>query len=322
VHDVDAAAFINHPSGFLACSSGNRRFCLPDGTGFIAYREQGRHRIAFGGVHSPVGDSARLLRAFLEEARASSRRALFVQVPAHQVEMFEAEGATVNRLGSTFAVRLAGYSLKGTSKIALRNKIHRAERAGLRTAEIGREVPASALLCAQIRSISEAWLRAKGKQELAFMVGVTSDADDRYRRTFVAIDRRGNAIAFVTYVPAWGERPGYLHDLSRRRPDAPPGVMELINAFSIRRMQEEGVRYLHFGFTPFVMTGNEPASASGILSRLAGWLYRHGSFVYPAQSQASYKRKWGADLVAPEYLAGFPLTLPGALALLRLTRAL
>jgi lysylphosphatidylglycerol synthetase-like protein (DUF2156 family) len=319
---MDAAAFIDHPSGFLACSSANRRFQLPGRDGFIAYREQGRHRIAFGGVHSPVGDGARLLRAFLEDARASSRRVLFVQVPAHQVAMFQAQGATVNRLGSTFAVRLAGYTLKGTSKIALRNKIQRAERAGMRALEIGRDCPASARLGAQIRSISEAWLQAKGKQELAFMVGAASDAHDAQRRTFVAVDRTGKAMAFVTYVPAWGERPGYLHDLSRRRPDAPPGVMELINAFAVRRMQEEGVSYLHFGFTPFVMTGREPASASGVMSRLAGWLYRHGSFVYPSRSQASYKRKWGCDVVAPEYLAGFPLTLTGVLALLRLTRAL
>ena len=319
---MDAAAFINHPSGFLACSSGNRRFCLPDGAGFIAYREQGRHRIAFGGVHSPTEDSARLLREFLDDARASSRHVMFVQVPAHQVPMFEAQGATVNRLGSTFAVRLTGYTLKGTPKIALRNKIHRAGRAGMRAAELGRDIAASEVLCAQIRSISEAWLRAKGRQELAFMIGVASDADDRYRRTFVALDRTGNAVAFVTYVPAWGDCPGYLHDLSRRRPDAAPGVMELINAFAMRRMQEEGVRYLHFGFTPFVMTGAEPRSASGIMSRLAGLLYRHGSFVYPAQSQASYKRKWGSDLVVPEYLAGFPLSLPGVVALLRLTRAL
>jgi lysylphosphatidylglycerol synthetase-like protein (DUF2156 family) len=319
---MEGAAFINHPSGFLACSSGNRRFVLPDGAGFIAYREQGVHRIALGGVHSPVDDGARLLRAFLEDAHASSRRVMFVQVPAHQVAMFEAQGATVNRLGSTFAVRLAGYSLKGTAKIALRNKIHRAERAGMRAAEVGRDCPASVRLCAQIGSISEAWLRAKRKHELAFMVGVASDADDACRRTFVALDRTGDAMAFITYVPAWGDRPGYLHDLSRRRPDAPPGAMELINAFAMRRMQEEGARYLHFGFTPLVMTGDEPASASGVMSRLAGWLYRHGSFVYPARSQASYKRKWGSDFVAPEYLAGFPLTLPGVLALLRLTRAL
>jgi len=58
------------------------------------------------------------------------------------------------------------------------------------------------------------------------------------------------------------------------------------------------------------------------MSRLSTFLYRHGSLVYPAQSQADYKRKWGSDLVVPEYVAGFPLSLSGVFALLRLTRAL
>jgi lysylphosphatidylglycerol synthetase-like protein (DUF2156 family) len=318
---MDAAAFIDHPSGFLACSAANRRFMLRDIEGFIGYRQHGGHRIAFGGVHGPEHARAQLLRRFLDDARSAGRRALFVQVPARQVALFEAQGATVNRLGSTFAVALAGYTLRGTSKISLRNKIHRAERAGLRVLELGRDCPASATLLAQIRSISEAWLQRKAKKELNFMVGVASDANDRLRRTFVAIDASGNAAAFVTYVPAWGERAGYLHDLSRRRPDAPPGTMELVNYLAMRRMQEEGVAYLHFGFTPFVLTGDEPASASTTMGCVAKLLYRYGSFVYPAQSQADYKRKWGSD-VFPEYLAGFPLSLSGVVALLRLTRAL
>ena len=316
---MDAAAFINHPSGFLACSRANRRFRQAGAAGFISYREQGRHRIAFGGVHSPPEEGVRLLRGFLEDVRGSSRRALFVQVPAHQVAMFEAHGATVNRLGSTFAVRLAGYTLKGTLKISLRNKIHRAERAGLRAAEMGRD--AQRVRRCALKSIRSATRGcAAGKNELA-MVGVSNITHDRYRRTFVALDPAGSAVAFITYVPAWGERAGYLHDLSTTT-GAPPGAMELINSFAMRRMQDECVGYLHFGFTPFVMTGEEPASASRIMSRLSSFLYRHGSRVYPARSQADYKRKWGSDLVVPEYVAGFPLSLSGVFALLRLTRAL
>ncbi len=319
---MNEAGYINHPSGFLACSPLNQQFRIPGRDGFVSFRDQGKHRIAFGGVHSPAHDSVQLLTAFLNDARMAARRVLFVQVPHHQVKLFEAQGATVNRLGSTFVLRLDGYTLKGTAKIALRNKIHRAERAGLCAVEMGRDCETSAALNAQIQSISDEWLQGKRKKELAFMVGVASDAHDHYRRTFVALDQEGNARAFVTYVPAWGAQPGYLHDLSRRRLDAPPGAMELINAFAIARLQQEGVGHLHFGFTPFVMTGEEPTSASRIMSRLSAFLYQHGRLIYPAQSQADYKRKWGADLIFPEYLAGFPLSASAVFALLRLTRAL
>jgi lysylphosphatidylglycerol synthetase-like protein (DUF2156 family) len=319
---LEASRFVNHPSGFLACSPANRQFRQAGLEGFISYRVQGRHWIALGGVHAPVEQAAALLDAFLEAAKADRRRALFVQVPQHQVPLFEGAGAIVNRLGSTFALRLAGYTLKGTAKIPLRNKIHKAQRAQLHVVEVGRDLAMDGALREQIARVSQAWLRDKGKKELAFMIGASSDAHDGYRRTFAAVDATGTVAAFITYVPVWGTLPGFLHDLSRRAPDAPTGAMELINSFAIARMQSEGAAYLHFGFTPFVMTGEEPPSASRLMSRISTFLYQHGSFVYPAESQASYKRKWGADVVMPEYIAGFPLSLGAILALLRLTRAL
>lgn len=319
---MDAARFINHPSGFLACAPANLRYQLSGLEGFVSFRVQGKYRIAFGGVHSPLAEREPLLRAFLDATRQAGQRPLFVQVPRHQVNLFAGEGAVVNRLGSSFALALKGYSLRGTAKISLRNKIHRAKRAGLIAVELGRDSPKTPVPAAQIDRISALWLRDKGKKELAFMVGATRDALDSYRRTFVALDAQGNVVAFITYVPAWGEKPGYLHDLSRRHPDAPPGTMELINAFAIARFQTEDVANLHFGFTPFVMTGEEPVGASGLMSRLSAFLYSHGRLIYPAKSQADYKRKWGADQVEPEYLAGFPISLSAVFALLRLTRAL
>ena len=59
-----------------------------------------------------------------------------------------------------------------------------------------------------------------------------------------------------------------------------------------------------------------------MMSKLSRFLYDHGRLIYPAKSQADYKRKWGADLIDPEYLAGFPISLGAVFALLRLTRAL
>jgi lysylphosphatidylglycerol synthetase-like protein (DUF2156 family) len=316
------ANFINHPSGFLACSSRNQRFTLDGLDGFVSYREQGRFRIALGGVHCRVEQQGTLLSAFLDDTKTKGFRPLFVQVPQHQTALFIDHGAMVNQLGSTFALGLNGYSLRGTAKISLRNKIHRAQRAGLTAVELGHDKPMDPTLSTQLEDISANWLRDKGKKELAFMVGAARDEFDAFRRTFVAIDVNGNALAFITYVPAWGARAGLLHDLSRKRPDAPPGTMELINSFAIERFQQETVAHLHFGFTPFVLTGEEPPSASHFMAKLCKLLHTHGRLIYPAKSQADYKKKWGANLIEPEFIAGFPISLPAVFALLRLTRAL
>jgi hypothetical protein len=69
----------------------------------------------------------------------------------------------------------------------------------------------------------------------------------------VVSDRAHQAQAFITYVPVWGERPGVLHDLTRKRPTAAVGALELCNAVALDRFIAEGMPFLHFGFTPFIV---------------------------------------------------------------------
>ena len=319
---MDAAAFVDHPSGFLALSSRNERFTHAGIPGFIAYRERGRHLVAFGGVHSLPSSRGPLLDRFVEHARGHGRRVIAVQVRESQVGLFRARGFSVNQLGTSFGLRLARFGLGGADKMQLRNKISRARRAGLGVVELGRDAPCDEAIFAELSAISARWLRAKGHDELDFMIGELGDPDDSRRRIFAARDGSGRTVAFITYVPAWGETPGYLHDLTRRLPDAPAGAMELINAHALERMRAEGVAVLHFGFTPFIVGDAEPSGAS----RLAAWLIRElgrrGAMLYPAMSQACYKLKWGPDIVEREYLAARPLSIRGVIDLLRLTRSL
>lgn len=318
----DDRRWLDHPSGYFALSGDNRRWRVPGRDGFIAYREHGRHLVTFGGVHAPEAQRGSLLDALLAHAAARRRRVLAVQLRAAQVSLFETRGFTVNRFGSSYSVRLADYSLRGTPKMKLRNKISRARHAGLEVMEIGREAPRDDASFAALEAISQAWLSAKGKKEIEFMIGQLGGPSDVERRIFVARDASARWVGFITYVPVGGHQPGYLHDLTRKRPDAPVGTMELINVTAMERLRAEGVPRLHFGFTPFVATGPEPASASRVISRIVGLLARHGRAVYPAQSQVSYKLKWGPDLVETEYLAGRPLSLRAVVDLMRLTRSL
>lgn len=154
------------------------------------------------------------------------------------------------------------------------------------------------------------------------MVGQLGGPGDVERRVFMARAHSGETVGFITYVPVFGRHRGYLHDLTRKRPDAPTGTMELINSVALDRLRREGVEYLHFGFTPFIVDGPEPASASRLMSRAVEFLARHGSLVYPAQTQVSYKLKWGPDLVETEFLAGRPLSARAIVDLLLLTRSL
>lgn len=358
---AELAHFIDHPSGYLALSAQNERFVLPPQPGFIAYRRRGRHLFLFGGVHAGEASQAALLDGFLAHALALRCGVVAVQLRAPQLALFASRGFTINQLGTSFGLHLPDFSLAGTRRMKLRNKIARARRLGLRVGEVGRDIPRSPATWSALATISDRWLRRKGKQELDFMIGELGPIEDRRRRIFVVAydpqseasagpapspqsrrdtaisDGNGNAhslrngmadkwVGFITYVPVYGQHPGYLHDLTRRLPDAPPGAMELCNAEAMARLRGEGCPYLHFGFTPFVTAAEDASIPSGssshLLTRAIALLYRYGRPIYPAQSQADYKRKWGPDLIEPEYVAARPLSLRAIFDLLRLTRSL
>jgi lysylphosphatidylglycerol synthetase-like protein (DUF2156 family) len=320
--DPPEAAWIDHPSGFLALSSRNSRFTRPGRPGFIAYRPWGGHLIAFGGVHAPPEERADLLAAFLAEAERQRRHALFVQVSEDMVPLLRTHGMTVNQLGTSFVLDLVGYGFGGSQKMQLRNKISRANRAGIRVLEFGADVPVDAASFESLRAITAAWLARKRKPELDFMIGEPGEPGDPCRRIFIALDAAGRHVGFITYVPVWGRLPGYLHDLTRKLPDAPTGTMEAINAHVIGKFMAEQVHFLHLGFTPFILSGEEYPGASRAMAWLARMLLRYGKAVYPAASQAAYKTKWGTQIRLREFIAGKPLSLRATFDLLRLTRSL
>lgn len=318
---MNAAAVLDHPSGFLALSARNQFFEVEGHPGFIAYREQGRHFVVFGGVHAPEDASGSLLDAFLDFATSRRRRVIVTQLRASQVSLFDSRGFVVNAFGTSFTLTLPTYTMAGTKKMKLRNKIKRARGAGLVVQEVGRELPRSADTFARLQEISGEWLAAKGKKELEFMIGELGTADDTDRRIFVVSDATGRPQAFISYVPVWGARSGVLHDLTRKTPDAAVGALELCNAFALDRFRAEGIAHLHFGFTPFIVDDEARPGASRLLHWLVLQLRRYGQAIYPSESQASYKLKWGPDIIEREYVAARPFSLRAVIDLLMLTRA-
>ena len=324
-HRPSLADHIDHPSGFLALSARNLRFSVPELEGFVPFRRQGRHRLVPGGVHAPEDSRADLLDAFLRDAAHDDEQVVALQVRARDVDLFRSRGFRVDAFGSSFALALRKFTFAGTKRMKLRNRIKRARDAGVTVVELGRDRACPPDLWRRLADISRAWLVTKGGHELDLLVGEMGEAGDPNRRLFVALDRQQQPLGFITYVPVWGERPGVLHDLTRRAPDAPAGVMELCNATALARFQEEGVRFLHFGFTPFLVGMGGAAVERPdhwLVPRLVRFIGRWGSAIYPARTQLQYKQKWAPEIVETEYIAFQQVSLGALFALLIATRSL
>jgi len=315
------AAHSDNPSAFLALNQGNEYFRDGRFEGTCVYRRAGRHLLQFAGPFAAPEQRAGLLEAFV--AWAGPRRVVAVQLQRADALLYAQRGFTVNQLGASYAVDLSRFTLSGSRFMRLRNKISRARRAGLEVVEAG---PGGAGVAAELDVVDRDWLRDKGRhtKELRFLVGERTGQAQRHRRLFVA-RVGGSAAGYISYSPVFGSRPGWLHDLSRRRPDAPPGVMEAVNAAAMEAMAADGARWLHFGFTPFtgLAEEHELPGAGRALGRCVRLLAERGGRIYPAASQVDYKLKWAPHAVLPEYIAFQGRATPAAVwRLLRATGAL
>ncbi|MFI8303002.1 DUF2156 domain-containing protein [Streptomyces sp. NPDC085927] len=289
-----------NPSAFLALNSGNSTFTAPGLDGVIVYRRTGRHAVQFGGPFAADEAYDPLLASFRRQMEEEGLSLVGVQLQRADAERYARHGFTVNQIGASWAVALEDFSLRGTRFMQLRNKISRAHRNGLVIKEV-----VAADRPDQLATIDKAWLGGKdGAGQLEFLVGEIGGAVQPLRRLFTGtID--GAPVAYISYSPVYGERAGWMHDLSRRIPGGSPGLMEAVNAHAIEVFRSEGVRWLHFGFTPF--TGLDPRHELDSHSPAFQWLmhalWAEGAALYPAQTQLAYKQKWAPDTVIPEYVA-------------------
>ncbi|MFI9206035.1 phosphatidylglycerol lysyltransferase domain-containing protein [Streptomyces sp. NPDC053048] len=297
---IRAYSASENPSSFLAVNEGNSYFTLPGRPGVVVYRPAGHHLIQFGGPFAPDESYEDLLLGFRAFAESQGRTVSSIQLQERDARVYARHGFTVNQVGASYAVDLNTFTLAGSRYMQLRNKISRALRSGLTIVEADYEQWAHG-----VREIDRLWLPIKGEsaRPLEYLVGQTGGDMQKHRRLFVGhID--GELIGYVSYSPVYGSNPGWMHDLSRRRPDSPAGVMEAINKAAIDVFRGEDVPWLHFGFTPFTSLSDDREVEGHSLG--FKWLMHYlweNQIVYPASSQLSYKEKWNQSLVLTEYAA-------------------
>ncbi|MGW0246342.1 phosphatidylglycerol lysyltransferase domain-containing protein [Nocardia goodfellowii] len=297
---IDAiAAYADHPSAFIACNDETSHYFAPGLPGVVPYRARGGTVLVFGGPFGPPGARERLLEHFRRDV-VRRRRIVAVQVRPGDVEMFARQGFTVNQFGCTYGIDLSAFTSKGKPLAKVRQNVSRAAREGTTVHELP-----PGLRGDELDAIDRQWLRAKGwhVKKLDFMVGQREGRGAGARRLFVA-ERAGRITGYVSYSPAYGSRPGWLYDLTRRTPEASVGTIELVNLTALQQFKAEGAGWLHLGLTPFAGIGpDDHASGSGLVRWMIRTLSERGAFVYPAASQQAFKRKWAPHVIEPEYLA-------------------
>jgi phosphatidylglycerol lysyltransferase len=276
------------------------------GQGFLMY---GVERRSWVGLGDPVGQPAEqveLAWRFHELADRHRGWTVFYEVGADHLPIYIDLGLTLLKLGEAAHVPLAGFSLEGPSRRALRRTQRQMERDGVTFEVLPPErVPG---LLPELRAISDAWLREKRTREKGFSLGSFREA---YVARFpVAVARRNGAI--VAFANIWTARPGTEAsiDLMRYTPDAPGGVMQYLFTELMLWAKGQGYQRFELGMAPF--SGLERRALAPLWSRAGAFMYRHGEHFYNFQGLREYKEKFD-PVWEPRFLAS-----PGGLALPRI----
>jgi lysylphosphatidylglycerol synthetase-like protein (DUF2156 family) len=315
-----------NPSAFLALNDGNEFFAAAGVDGVVPYRAIGRrYWVQFAGPCAGPYDRGLLWKRFLQAAEAEGRRVIAVQLHANEAQRAAWLGWTVNQFGTSYSIDLSDFTLQGKKFVKTRNMITRSRREGVAVSEARVDDPDYPGLSAELDEIDRTWLRDKGwhVKELEFLVGQRGGRFQESRRLFVA-RWQGSVVGYVSYSPVFGDRPGWLYDLTRRRPDAPPGVIEHIFFEAAQQLAAEGADWMHLGLTPFVGldAAHDLGATNQPLGKLVRWIGGNASWLYPSAGQVAFKLKWRPQLVTPEYIAvpGTPRLRDG-LCLARATNA-
>jgi lysylphosphatidylglycerol synthetase-like protein (DUF2156 family) len=318
----------DHSSAFLTFNDETQHYMPDEVEGLVAYRFAGRrHAMQLCGPVCAPEDRERLLSSFRSWCRSQGRAVTAVQLTRADAEMYAGQGFVVNQFGSTYSIELDGFTLRGTKFMKVRNKLKRARRLGVEVEELAGDRRFDPEVERELAAIDADWLRGKGRlaKEMAFMIGERGGRGRPYRRVFVA-RVEGRAMAYVTYSPVFGSRPGWLYDLTRRRVDAPPGTVEVIFETALTRIREEGWKWLHLGLTPSVGLSPEheiPEARHAVAGFVTRMLGEKGEFIYPAKTQEAFKLKWGPQVIEPEYMAFEGKLRPSAVfQLMRVTRSI
>jgi phosphatidylglycerol lysyltransferase len=288
---------------------GDKRFLLSEAeNAFIMYRVKGKSWVAFG---DPVGapeEHERLVWAFRDLCDRHGGWPVYYLVDAERLPLYVELGLSLQKLGDEARVPLAGFSLEGPGRAALREIGERLRVQGLALEIVGsRGVPA---LTPELKRVSDDWLSHKERPEKGFSRGYF---DPAYVAHFpcAVVRRGGRIIAFAILWVGAGKEELAL-DLIRYQRDAPEGILEFMVMEIMEGGKARGYRWFNLGMTPVVGPGRQ--ALAPLWQRIGRVMYRQSEHFEDREGLRRFAEALG-PVWRPKFLAS-----PGGLRTPRILR--
>ena len=275
------------------------------GRAFIMYSVAGRSWVSMG---DPIGrgeERRDLVWRFRELCDKSAGWPVYYEVRQENVPLYLDLGLVLTKIGEEARVDLPSFTMEGAGKKDLRHALNRYTREGAQFEMVPpAQVPG---ILAELRGVSDAWLKMKKTREKRFSIGFFSE--NYLNQTPVGVVRKDGRILAFANVWAGGDHEEVSVDLMRHRPDIPSGAMDFVFSRLMLWAKEEGYRWFNLGMAP--LSGLPSGELAPFRFRAGAFVFRTGGRFYNFQGLREFKEKF-SPVWSPRYLAspgGFVLPL-------------
>lgn len=302
-----ARAIVNahgqNPLSYLALEDDKLYFFSKNVEGLCAYTVVYNVMVICGDIICAKEDAFIMLSELMAFARENHYSLFFMNVTEHFKSLYESAQFGLTKSGEEASFDLSLYNLSGGSGAKMRAAINHATKHGIVVKEINPLSSNDEHYVRQMKAISKEWLGQKNSPELIFTLGTNNFNTPMDRRYFCACDSEDVVWGYIVYNPYLNGK-GYMAEVTRRRQQAPRGVMEKINFEAFMQMKSEGVLETTLGLSPLYNVASE--GKGSLDEKLFTYIYENMNHYYDFMSLHRAKEKYAPTHWKPRYYAYYP----------------
>ena len=263
---------------------------------FLAYSVGAGHAMVLSDPVGPEGELEALVREFSHYCRGQGWGLAFHQTLPDFLPVYRRLGFRKLKIGDEAVVDLTRFDLAGKRMKKLRHKVNHLEDDGVHVVQF--EPPLTEELLAELREVSDDWLRLPGRRERRFSLGHFDPAYVRATPIFAVAERDQRIVAFANRVPSYARGEATI-DLMRHRQDAPNGTMDYLFVKLLLDCKARGFERFSLGMAPLAGFGEREEASP---EERAVYFFLHNlNFLFSYTGLKQYKAKF-ADTWEPRYL--------------------
>jgi phosphatidylglycerol lysyltransferase len=250
---ADAQNLLNRYGGevddyFKIWPPDKKYFFSPDDKAFLAYAVKYNIAVCLFDPIGPYASVDKLLKEFKKHCQEYDLTIVFIQTTNKYAKLYRKYGLRGLLIGADAVIDIHKFLDETLRNKYFRNINNRFTSGGFKVQTYS--APHSKKLIAELKDISDDWLKLPNHKEWKFLTGRFTEDYVKGLTLYVLRDKSGSAVAFATGLPSYRDKTASI-DLIRRRRDSPSNSTDFLFIGIMKSLVEHnGHKYFNIGMSP------------------------------------------------------------------------